>query len=440
MKPIQDYLNALKNDEQHKETARNYTITYKRVYSEFVIISYACNDALTPSQINTLDAECNQLRTLEAMKKRRTLFRKIFQEAADAPKVKETPEETQPQYELCENCGNYNKEVTKDPITGHKTTLCTSCGHETGKTQETPAETPAAPIKVETPTLGLDAIIGGIVKGAIEQNAQHIDVKVQEYLDKNGIRPQTKNIIVKRPDAPPVEMGQQHEKFEDVLTAVAARQNTFLSGQAGTGKSTIPEMVAKALGLEFGYISLCGATPPSALFGYMDANGNYSETIFYNRYKNGGVFLLDEIDAGNPNTTLSANNAASSGFAAFPCGMVKKHENFILIATANTWGKGANAEYVGRAPIDAATLNRFVKIPVDLDEKLEESLSSNKEWLKIVRDYRKRAEQKKVRVMITQRATLQGQSLIAAGMSIEKAIEYTILAGLNEDERNLLKR
>lgn len=49
----------------------------------------------------------------------------------------------------------------------------------------------------------------------------------------------------------------------------------------------------------------------------------------------------------------------ANNVCAFPDKMVKKHKDFIVCASGNTYGTGADRKYVGRLEIDAATLDRF---------------------------------------------------------------------------------
>ena len=86
------------------------------------------------------------------------------------------------------------------------------------------------------------------------------------------------------------------------------------------------------------------------------------------------------------------NSALANGSCAFADGMVKRHEDFILIATANTFGNGANAQYVGRNQLDSATLDRFVTIEWGYDEELEMAIASDKEWCETVQNTEKQSQ------------------------------------------------
>jgi hypothetical protein len=84
--------------------------------------------------------------------------------------------------------------------------------------------------------------------------------------------------------------------------------------------------------------------------------------------------------------------------------------------------------------LDAATLNRFVKLFIDYDEDMESALATNQEWFTIVRRIRATAFSKKLRVLVTPRATFDGCALIEQGINFWDALEMTILNGCSEEE------
>ena len=89
----------------------------------------------------------------------------------------------------------------------------------------------------------------------------------------------------------------------------------------------------------------------------------FLSTQFLDAYENGGVFLFDEIDAADPNVLLVINSALANGHLSVPSRHEKptaaRHPDFICIAAANTFGHGADRQYVGRNQLDESTLDRF---------------------------------------------------------------------------------
>jgi midasin (ATPase involved in ribosome maturation) len=229
-----------------------------------------------------------------------------------------------------------------------------------------------------------------------------------------------------------------HNQFESILNVANQHLHIWLTGTAGAGKTQVCEQVSKALNLPFYSLSVCAQTTESKLLGYNDANGNFVSTIFYEAYKNGGIFLLDEIDNGNANVLSVLNAALANGLCCFACGMVQKHKDFICIAAANTIGTGGNIQYVGRNRIDAATLDRFIMIDFKIDEVLEMNISPNKEFTKVVQELRKKASKKGMSIIISPRASINGGKLINANFSTDEALNMVIFNKLSQQEKEAL--
>ena len=223
---------------------------------------------------------------------------------------------------------------------------------------------------------------------------------------------------------------------------MGAGVHAYLVGSAGTGKSTIGKQVADSLAVPFASKSVSGQTPESALVGYMAGGGNYVGTEFRRIFEFGGVFLLDEVDNGNPNVLNVLNSALANDSMAFADGMVSRHKDFVAIATANTYGNGATAEYVGRNPIDKAFLNRFATIDIDIDENVEDamlksvglSLDVSRLWITAIRKARTNVFANNLRVIVSPRNTLNGAKQISAGMAPAKAFATQITAGLKPEQ------
>ncbi|WP_210407938.1 AAA family ATPase [Allokutzneria sp. NRRL B-24872] len=278
----------------------------------------------------------------------------------------------------------------------------------------------------------------GTIRGVVERE---VDQLLEEF---------TPNVVqVVLPEGGVIDLGtDSHAVLPDLLTALHARCHVLLVGPAGTGKSMLAKQAAQALGLDFQALSLGPTTPMSKVFGYFDAHGTYHDTPFRRAFEHGGVMLLDEIDNGHPGLLAELNQALALGTCAFADGMVVAHADFRLVATGNTYGTGADRNYVGRQTLDAATLDRFVVVDVPIDEKLEERLALRhapshrdavRELLQLVRGLRAKAAEKQLPVMFSPRTTIDGAKLIEAGASTEQVMSWRVIRGLSPAHRGALE-
>lgn len=163
----------------------------------------------------------------------------------------------------------------------------------------------------------------------------------------------------------------KHKKFLETVTLVKSNEAVLLTGEKGTGKSTLAMDVAKELGLEFCSVSMTRQTTLSHLQGFMNVNGTYIPSQLRSAVETGKMFLLDEIDAGDANVLLCLNSL-ENGYLSFPDKIVYSHKNFRLMATSNP--QDNHKDYNGRSKLDAATLDRFDIIELKEDTELEKSL------------------------------------------------------------------
>ena len=302
------------------------------------------------------------------------------------------------------------------------------------KAEPAPAPAPVVDINPAPAGANVEKVASDLAKllanagGKDDELRAKVEKIEQDIADLRGN--QVKDLHIQIGDRPKVDAGKVHKSFEDLLIVAQCRQHAFLTGAAGSFKTSSAEKVAEVLELEHSAVSVCAQTTASTLLGYMNAVGDYVSTEFRKRYEHGGVFILDEIDNGNANVLAVLNSALANGSCAFPDGMVKRHEDFILVATANTYGTGANAQYVGRNALDAATLDRFNTIQWDYDEDLEYSICPT-EWCKHVQLIRKAVANLGIKTVISPRATFNGQKLLDAGMDIAKVEAQLLWRGLD---------
>ena len=229
-----------------------------------------------------------------------------------------------------------------------------------------------------------------------------------------------------------------HKQFDELAKVVASGVPALMVGMPGTGKTTAAEQIADQFKLPFESISVGIQTTKSDILGFVDAGGTYQTTGFRRAFEDGGVFLMDEVDAGNPNVLIVINSAISNGFCNFPDGMIKAHKDFKFIATANTFGTGADTKFIGRNQLDEATLDRFITINWEIDEFVEDSLVDNKDWLTKVRKLRKDAAKKGRELLVSPRVSIYGNQLIKAGFNMRQAADMTILKGKDGDTKKYI--
>jgi cobaltochelatase CobS len=241
--------------------------------------------------------------------------------------------------------------------------------------------------------------------------------------------------------------GSTHKMVHDCLKRIKANiKNILLVGPAGCGKTQLASDLAKSLGYSFGSVSCTAGMPEWHLVGRSTPNlttggSSYQASEFVTLYENGGVVLLDELDAADPNTLLVMNTALSNGFLSLPARTEKpraiRHPNFILIGAANTMGYGATRQYVGRNQLDASTLSRFAcaVIEMDYDRALEELLVQDTDILQKVWSIRDKALSLGLRQIVGTRELLSVAALVASGESLSYATK-AMTVSWTPDERS----
>lgn len=260
---------------------------------------------------------------------------------------------------------------------------------EVEKVEETAKQKVCAQTARKTALSALETLLAESVQQInTEEILENLKPQIDEYVKQTyGNLP--KIVHVKTPNGETRKVkGLTHEKFEEVLQVVSARENVFLTGPAGAGKNHICKQVADALGLDFYFSN--AVTQEFKLTGFIDGYGKYHTTEFRQAFENGGLFMLDEMDASMPEVLVALNSALANGYFNFPdVGKIYAHENFYCVAAGNTFGTGADAEYTGRFQLDAASLNRFFLIPIDYDTNIEKTLANNDmEIVNFVHDFR----------------------------------------------------
>lgn len=303
---------------------------------------------------------------------------------------------------------------------------------------------PVAHVEVRAPVASNDAAqqLKELIETLAGNRAPIVDVNVSDLIDEK-IAAAFKDITVNYSctgfdGTTRAVSGHKHERFADLLLSATSRESDgfmsgiWLKGPRSTGKTTATKQIAQAMGLALHLNGpACGS---HELLGFIDAGGRYHRTPFRECYEFGGVWTFDEADGSNNEAILPINSHLANGFGTFPDATIQRHPDSLFIATGNTWGSGATAQYSGRNKLDEAFLSRFpIKIEWLYDEALEVETSGDKQFARRVQNARANAARNGVQVAFDSRQMKAGAGLIANGATSDKAASLTYLAGLPAD-------
>lgn len=268
--------------------------------------------------------------------------------------------------------------------------------------------------------------------------------RVNAVLDQRLADITTTRIELVKQDGTVVKVdGHKHNKFDALLRAMSARMangrhpSILVVGPTGSGKTHGVEQATTAL--EKPFFSNGAITMDHQLVGFKDANGNYHSTALRDAFGIAATYLFDEIDSSDNSPLLCLAGALANNGFRFPDSFVDRHPDSNIIACANTWGLGGNADFVGRNKLDAAIRSRFpVRIYWDYDEKLERDICGNADWAIQVQKARAAARRAGLKVVIDPRMSQAGAALIAGGATFQEAADQTYLADLTKEQREMV--
>jgi cobaltochelatase CobS len=249
----------------------------------------------------------------------------------------------------------------------------------------------------------------------------------------------------------------QHWLFPIACAVVSSGVPLYLCGPAGGGKSTIAHAIADALALPFEFQSFGPGMSEAKLLGYRDAAGCFHDTSLVRLYRDGGVWLADEMDRADGAILTTFNTPLANGSMSTPAGIIPRNADFRCIAGANTAGTGASNLYTAAMELDASTLDRFFFLAFPYDEAMEAraagvagpaqkdcrldagGVASAERWHAGVLSARAKCEALSMRHTVSPRASIMGAKLCRAGLGLDWLIPGLITRGLPEDEARILE-
>lgn len=281
-----------------------------------------------------------------------------------------------------------------------------------------------------------EQMITGVVHNEAEPMVtQMIEDKMNKWVESNPSK-MTQVIEYEFPKFGTTTNGVVHEAFNEVMAYVDGGEPVMLVGPAGSGKNYLCKQIADAMNLEFYFTN--AVTQEYNLTGFIDANGVYHETQFYDAYTKGGVFMFDEFDASDENVVTKFNAMLENGYFDFPnIGRCYAHENFKVIAACNTFGTGADYQYTGRNQLDAATLDRFEVVPIDYDPNIEACITDDENLLRFIRKFRKACADSGIYHIVSYRA-IRRLAKFKSALGCVKSMKSGLIKNLETDDLNMI--
>lgn len=371
---------------------------------------------------------------------------------------------------------------TENRVTKRALTKMTSASDQSPNTpddddDDNDTDTDTASVTTPAPNPGLSSDLAQAIAAAVaphvKSNISREDVeRIVDGRIADTVLPRRVEVVVPT-TGESRDVGIQHSYFEAVRRIMHAGLNLWINGPAGGGKTTIAEAIADSFDLPHYSMSVCQLTSKADLIGYKNVtDGNYVQTDLRQAYEYGGVFLLDEVDAGNANVMVILNAMLANGKCAFPDRMVTRHPKFMPMAGANTVGLGADKQYVGRNQLDKATLDRFVMLdfpydpsimsvmcgvapgcfsemrrpkPIEFIQTEDKADAENDARLKAATNARceefcrtlvkvmNAVDSLKVRHLVGPRAGMNGCKLIRLGFTMDDVMDMAVWKGLDSD-------
>lgn len=248
------------------------------------------------------------------------------------------------------------------------------------------------------------------------------------------------------PTAPPLFLDPA--KVAVIQSAIKWRRPILLEGEPGTGKSTLPVVIAHDLGMRLTVVSCSGNMDEFHLQGYQSlVNGEtvarYSQLV--KTVIEGGVLHLDEYAFLHPEAKAwlasLLDHRRELHLTAFDGSVIKAHPDLIIIASQNP----DNGRFGGQHESNEAWNDRFLKIEMDYltpEQEVELLLTQTpqaqpgfvRQVVTLANQVRGLYRHQQLDNPWTPRAMTDLIRLVVDGVPLEHALKYTLIDRIGQDE------
>lgn len=256
------------------------------------------------------------------------------------------------------------------------------------------------------------------------------------------------------PNLPKAKTGTDyvpHCEFQKVHNLAAIKMDMLLTGPQGTGKSRMAKEIAASLGVDFyEHVFTAGMRTSAILWAaaYDPEKGSYYKlSALMEDMKKPGIILIDEVFAADPEVLLALNGLLEPGSRKLnsPCGMIERHEDNVIICTANTNGRSESRQYRGAQRADDSTLSRLVPVYIGYDENVERQLvksmvgNRSEDVIAAFTALRQALHSSSLEFDASTRQMLQVSRMIQNGIEFKAAFSTLVRGHLSYSEYNAIK-
>ena len=245
----------------------------------------------------------------------------------------------------------------------------------------------------------------------------------------------------------------------DVAEAIEHNERVFIYGPSGTGKSSLVRQIAALTQRPVRRVSLNGETSVSDFIGHWTVN-EQRQTVFVRgilpqAMLGGHILQLDEVDAMQPEIGFILQQVLEPGgrlLLADTGEDIAPHEDFRLVATANTLGFGSDSGLYssGTHVLNFSWLDRWDVVvhvdylPLDEEVRLLQSRHASLEknlltcLVKAAGDLRKAHAEEQLTTTVTTRRLLALCARIERGNDFARALQTTVLNKVPPEDRKVI--